>query len=229
MMYADRPIVQAYAELRDVDKVINHLGMSRSRVAEVVVNVCGINHNAARAILNGAPVPFLAGVATAPPEDPSAPGRKVDRPAGISNREYQILVGLGEGLSRTEIAKNLGLSTYTVDDHAKSALRKLGVTTAIEAIRAAVALGVIEVPAIGMPPEPEQYGLNQGEKDALRLVGAGLTAAAVGDALGVSEGCIRSRLSRAYTKLGANGRREAIDLAREAGLIDTPDAVRDAA
>lgn len=229
MMYADRPIVEAYAELRDVDKVINHLGMPRSQVAEVIVNVCGINHNAARALLRGAPVPFLEGVASAPPEEPSAPGRKVDRPAGISDRETQILIGLGDGLSRTEVASKLGLSTYTVDDSATSAFRKLGVATKDQAVRAAVSLGVIKVPAAGMPPEAVPHGLNTGEIDALRLLATGLTGTAVGEALGVSEGCIRSRLSRAYAKLGVKDRHEAIEEAVRARIIDASARLGDAA
>jgi DNA-binding NarL/FixJ family response regulator len=52
---------------------------------------------------------------------------------GFSLRERQVLVGVRRGMANREIASRLFLSESTVKTHARSAFRKLGVTSRIEA------------------------------------------------------------------------------------------------
>ena len=61
-------------------------------------------------------------------------------PAGLTDREDQVLQLLAEGLSNAGIAARLVLSKRTVDHHVSAVLRKLNVTTRAEAVRWATSL-----------------------------------------------------------------------------------------
>ena len=65
-----------------------------------------------------------------------------DNPAGLTNRELEVLPLLAEGLRNAEIAQRLVLSQKTVDHHVSAILRKLGVTTRGQAGAAAGRLGL---------------------------------------------------------------------------------------
>lgn len=57
------------------------------------------------------------------------------RPARLTNREWEVLEGLGEGLSTSEISDRLFISTVTVRSHVSSILRKLRVPNRASAVR----------------------------------------------------------------------------------------------
>jgi ATP/maltotriose-dependent transcriptional regulator MalT len=63
-------------------------------------------------------------------------------PAGLTERQVEILHLLAEGLSNTDIAGRLVISVRTVDHHVAAVLQKLGVPTRREAARAAAELGL---------------------------------------------------------------------------------------
>jgi DNA-binding CsgD family transcriptional regulator len=52
-----------------------------------------------------------------------------ENPAGLTNRELEVLPLLAEGLRNAQIAKRVVLSEKTVDHHVSAILRKLGVST----------------------------------------------------------------------------------------------------
>ena len=62
----------------------------------------------------------------------------------LTNREWEIVELLADGASTQDIADSLVLSTTTVYSHVKSLLRKLGVHSRREAVRAAHALRLEE-------------------------------------------------------------------------------------
>lgn len=66
-----------------------------------------------------------------------------ENPAGLTNRELEVLPLLAEGLRNAEIAQRLVLSQKTVDHHVSAILRKLGVNTRGQAGAAAGRLGLI--------------------------------------------------------------------------------------
>ena len=65
----------------------------------------------------------------------AAPGtRSIDQPpTGVTTREREILVLVGQGLASGAIAHRLGLARSTVDSHVRSAMAKLGARTRLHA------------------------------------------------------------------------------------------------
>ena len=57
------------------------------------------------------------------------------RPARLTNREWEVLEGLGEGLSTAEISDRLFISAVTVRSHVSSILHKLRVPNRASAVR----------------------------------------------------------------------------------------------
>lgn len=79
--------------------------------------------------------------------------RKVNETAGvdfhkvrelqISNREYDVLLALAEGLSNKEIAEKLFISESTTKTHVSKLLAKLGASKRLDAVRKAQTLHII--------------------------------------------------------------------------------------
>jgi DNA-binding CsgD family transcriptional regulator/tetratricopeptide (TPR) repeat protein len=74
------------------------------------------------------------------PRGPSP--RTRENPAGLTDREVQILKLVGQGLSNAEIGVRLVVSTRTVDHHVSAVLRKLGASTRREAAGRISSLGL---------------------------------------------------------------------------------------
>jgi DNA-binding NarL/FixJ family response regulator len=66
-----------------------------------------------------------------------------DNPSGLSDREIEVLALLAQGLRNAEIAKQLVVSTRTVDHHVSSILAKLDVRSRYDAGQRASALGIM--------------------------------------------------------------------------------------
>ena len=80
------------------------------------------------------------GAARSPPPSPTATTR--ENPAGLTDRQVEILRMLADGATNAEIAARLVLSVRTVDHHVSAVLQKLGVPGRREAIAAATDLGI---------------------------------------------------------------------------------------
>jgi DNA-binding NarL/FixJ family response regulator len=64
---------------------------------------------------------------------------RLDRPAGLTEREAEVIGMLARGLMTKQVARALGISAKTADTHIQNAYRKLDVST-----RAAATLFAIE-------------------------------------------------------------------------------------
>jgi HD-GYP domain-containing protein (c-di-GMP phosphodiesterase class II) len=67
------------------------------------------------------------------------PVPRIERPAGLTEREAEVIALLARGLQTKQIAGELGISAKTADRHIEHAYRKIGVST-----RAAAALFAME-------------------------------------------------------------------------------------
>jgi DNA-binding CsgD family transcriptional regulator/tetratricopeptide (TPR) repeat protein len=70
-----------------------------------------------------------------------------DNPAGLTERQTDVVRLLAEGLTNTEIAARLVLSVRTVDTHVGAILNKLDAKTRRDAVARAKSLGLLDVPA----------------------------------------------------------------------------------
>ncbi|HYN51392.1 MAG TPA: HD domain-containing phosphohydrolase [Thermoleophilaceae bacterium] len=78
---------------------------------------------------------FDADAVAAVLEAAGQPVRRIERPAGLTEREAEVITLLARGLQTKQIARVLGISVKTADRHIEHAYRKIGVST-----RAAAAL-----------------------------------------------------------------------------------------
>ena len=78
-------------------------------------------------------------------EGETAPGPTAPEtyPAGLSAREAQVLRLVAAGMTNAEVAKDLFLSSRTVDWHVGSIYRKLGLHSRVEATRFAAEHGLL--------------------------------------------------------------------------------------
>jgi DNA-binding CsgD family transcriptional regulator len=79
---------------------------------------------------------------------------RVTRPAGLTDREAQVVALLARGLQTKQIARALGISAKTADRHVQNAYGKIGVSTRAAAALFAMEHGLAtwgEVPIVSPP------------------------------------------------------------------------------
>jgi HD-GYP domain-containing protein (c-di-GMP phosphodiesterase class II) len=77
---------------------------------------------------------------------------RVTRPAGLSDREAQVITLLARGFQTKQIARALGISVKTADHHVQNAYAKIGISTRAAAALFAMEHGLAtwgEVPIVG--------------------------------------------------------------------------------
>jgi two-component system response regulator DesR len=108
-------------------------------------------------------------------------------------------------------ALDAGVTGYLLKDSPSAELA--------EAIRRVHAGLRVIAPSLAVDSWTERDPLTDRERAALRLAGEGLSATAIAQKLGLSEGTVRNYLSEAIGKLGATNRVEAARIARERGYL----------
>ena len=71
------------------------------------------------------------------------PVPRLERPAGLSEREAEVLALLARGLLTKQVASELGISSKTADTHVQHTYRKLGVSTRAGATLFAIEHGIV--------------------------------------------------------------------------------------
>lgn len=82
---------------------------------------------------------LLAGVL----EAAGQPVPRVERPAGLTEREAEVIRLLARGLQTKQVARTLDISVKTADYHIQSAYRKMGVSTRAAATLFAMQHGLV--------------------------------------------------------------------------------------
>lgn len=67
-----------------------------------------------------------------------------DRDTILTSRELEILNKISQGLLSKEISALLGVSVHTVNTHRQRILAKLNIDNSIEAVKYAMALGLVK-------------------------------------------------------------------------------------
>jgi DNA-binding NarL/FixJ family response regulator len=68
---------------------------------------------------------------------------RIERPAGLTEREAEVVGMLARGLQTKQVARALGISVKTADRHVQNAYRKMGVSTRAAATLFAMEHGLI--------------------------------------------------------------------------------------
>jgi len=130
-MHADSPFIQSAVNLGADGYVLKN-----GRAGEVV--------SAVHAVLAGGNY-FSPPVAREIVEQLREPRSAGSEPYTLlSSREREVLLLIAEGLSAKEVARELDISTKTVEAHRTSLMRKVGVRKATELVRYAVKHGLIQ-------------------------------------------------------------------------------------
>ncbi|GHI02186.1 LuxR family transcriptional regulator [Streptomyces cellostaticus] len=79
--------------------------------------------------------------------EPEPTPAAAEAPDGLTARETEVLVLIGEGLSNQEIARALHVSTATVKTHINNLFAKTGLKDRAQAVRYAYAKGLVRPPA----------------------------------------------------------------------------------
>ena len=91
-----------------------------------------------------------ADAVTAVSRRPDNAAPRIERPAGLTEREAEVVALLARGLQTKQVARALGISAKTADRHIQNAYRKIGVST-----RAAATLFAMEHGLRGMGRTPD--------------------------------------------------------------------------
>jgi DNA-binding NarL/FixJ family response regulator len=67
----------------------------------------------------------------------------VERPAGLTEREVEVVGLLARGMQTKQVARSLGISAKTADRHIQNAYRKMGVSSRAAATLFATEHGLI--------------------------------------------------------------------------------------
>lgn len=108
-------------------------------------------------------------------------------------------------------ALDAGVGGYLLKD---SPARELA-----DAVRRVAGGGRAIDPKLALDSWTERDPLTERERGVLRLSAEGLSAAAIGERLGLTDGTVRNYLSEAGSKLGAANRVEAARIARDKGWL----------
>lgn len=87
-----------------------------------------------------------------------ASGSPLERVKQLTAKETEVLAKLASGLSVKEIARQLGLTTKTVQSHRNSLRKKLKVRTDVELCLIAIKSGLVDIHRLRAPEDPAQGG-----------------------------------------------------------------------
>jgi DNA-binding NarL/FixJ family response regulator len=84
------------------------------------------------------------------------PPRRIALPAGLTEREVEVVALLARGLQTKQVARKLGISTKTADRHIQNTYRKIGVSSRAAATVFAMEHGLVAWGELPIPVSARQ-------------------------------------------------------------------------
>jgi LuxR family maltose regulon positive regulatory protein len=146
----------------------------------------------------------------------------------LTAAELRVLQLLRTHLSFREMAAGLHVSANTVKTHAHAVYRKLDACSRSEAVARARDAGLLGDGIEELPAQTERRATTTGvqpdaltlaELRVLRLLGSELSFAEIGARLRLSSATVKTHAQAAYRKLAVCSRSEAVERARDVGLL----------
>ncbi|MBZ4322458.1 helix-turn-helix transcriptional regulator [Streptomyces sp. SCA2-4] len=95
-----------------------------------------LRRDAERVSLHDALVAALFAPPPEPEPEPACGARRGTAPHGLTPRQHQIALLVAEGLTNRQIARRLGISEWTVTNHLRVVMQKLGCASRVHVVRA---------------------------------------------------------------------------------------------
>ena len=134
-------------------------------------------------------------------------------PAGLTQREVEVIRLIAGGKTDRQIAETLIISVNTVGNHVRSILNKTNAANRAEAAAYAIQHSLMGT-AMGILPD----GLTSREVEVLRLIARGKTNIEIAEELFIAEGTTRRHVANIYEKISAANRAEATRYALREGI-----------
>jgi LuxR family maltose regulon positive regulatory protein len=158
-------------------------------------------------------------------------------PAELTKKELEVIQLLAEGCPSEEIASRFDGDKADIESVQKRVLKKLGLSNVAElieyagaqkwftgqqGIEAALQQAVVSGNRKTRPPKPQPLlePLTNRELDTLELLGKRLSNKEIARELSLSVETVKTHLQNIFQKYGVDNRRDAIDKARELGLLE---------
>jgi DNA-binding NarL/FixJ family response regulator len=140
-----------------------------------------------------------------------------------SRREVEIITGLARGLSREELAAELGLRGTGVAAHIRRSSARFGCTHRAGLVAVAYRAGWLA----DLPVEPRHYAqLPDRWREVLEGMALGLTDPQIAERLGIAPDTVRTHARRMFRTINARTRAHAVALGFQHGHLLLIEAVR---
>lgn len=140
----------------------------------------------------------------------------------LTPRQYEILDLLSRGISSKAIARDFGISVFTVHKHKSETMLRLGANNMVHAVSIGFDLGFLS-PDVDDSPDRIIPKLTPVEKDEIFAAARGLDSEGSAAERGTSMHTARKHRNNIIQKFGTSGFVHVMRLAREAGILMTPE------
>lgn len=138
--------------------------------------------------------------------------------ADLTLRELQVIRLMALGHEWAGVAREIGLSAFTVKSHSARIFKKTGTHNRVEVIVWAAVRGLLDaVPPTG-EPGPKPY-FSPREREMMRWVVTGLSNKDIGAKIFLTEDTVKTYMKRVFHKTGAKNRSHLVTIIWQRNLV----------